>query len=130
MKARARMTPDMAVPTLVGRERPVAPRAACECPPLSLSLELRARTAALHGEVERSLGLPYSISTLAQYQACLKRFDGFYGPLEAALQRFEEWPEWEIDLHARAHAPSLALDLESLEELLKAIEVGKAGEVP
>ena len=80
-----------------------------------LSLQLREQTAELHREVERSMGLPQNIGSLAQYQACLDRFHRFYQPYEELLGRFDDWPEWEIDLHNRAHAPDLASDLEALE---------------
>jgi heme oxygenase len=61
------------------------------------------------------MGLPQSLTSLAHYRACLDRFHSFYQPYEELLGRFQDWPECDIDLPNRAHAPALAQDLEALE---------------
>jgi len=80
----------------------------------SLATQLREQTAALHGQVERRLGLPFSITTLAQYKACLRRFYRLYQPLETSLARFSEWPGIGLELPELLQAAHLATDLQRL----------------
>jgi heme oxygenase len=83
-------------------------------PPERLSAQIREATADLHAEIEKKLGLPHSIKTLAQYKTCLTRFYTLYRPLEARLAQFQEWPLFGFDLAASRHTPRLASDLETL----------------
>jgi heme oxygenase len=79
-----------------------------------LSARLRARTAPLHGQSERLLGLPGAITGRADYAAWLGRFLGLYEPLEQRLTGFTEWPALGIDLASRALTQGLAADLAAL----------------
>jgi len=77
----------------------------------TLSRLLRIRTAAAHGAVEASLGLPQAIDSRAGYIACLRRFHGLYRPVEARLHAFAGWSSLGIDLATRSLAARLAADL-------------------
>jgi heme oxygenase len=79
-----------------------------------LSGQLRDQTAALHGEVERELGLPGSIANLMDYKAFLERFYRLYEPLENSLARFSDWAAIGVDLPEQLQAGRLAADLEQL----------------
>jgi heme oxygenase len=79
-----------------------------------LSAQLRARTAPLHTQSERLLGLPHSITGRADYIAWLGRFLGLYDPLERRLAGFAEWPALGIDLASRSLTQGLTADLVAL----------------
>lgn len=78
---------------------------------ISLSAQVRARTACLHQQAEIVLGLPGAIQTLDDYRACLGRFLGLYAPLECSLARFEEWDSHNVHLPSPSHSACLAADL-------------------
>ncbi len=64
--------------------------------------------------MERSLGLPGSITNLAEYKACLQRFYSLYEPLEKSLARFADWPAIGVELPQQLQAARLTADLEQL----------------
>jgi heme oxygenase len=79
-----------------------------------LSFQLREGTAALHREVESKLGLPDTITTLADYRRCLQSFYQLYRPVERSFTRFTDWASNGLDLSVRVHSVRLAADLEAL----------------
>jgi heme oxygenase len=81
---------------------------------MSLSHQLRVRTAGLHEQIEIRLGLPNAIRTLDDYQAWLCRFLGLYAPLEQSLAGFGEWGDNGFTLPSPSHAACLAADLEAI----------------
>lgn len=80
----------------------------------SLSVECRARTAALHAKVEHLLGLPNAIRSRSDYVLWLHRFLGLYEPLELSLATFSEWKALGLTLESRSHANCLVADLTAL----------------
>ena len=64
--------------------------------------------------MERKIGLPGSITTLANYIKCLKRFYGLYRPLEVSLALFDDWPIFGITLPDCSQARRLSCDLDAL----------------
>jgi heme oxygenase len=89
---------------------------------LSLAAQLRAQTAVLHSDVERSLGLPGAITNLTDYKACLQRFYRLYEPLETSLSHFNDWPAIGIQLPEQLQAARLAADLAQLGVSLSRLE--------
>jgi len=81
-----------------------------------LSLQLRLGTQALHQEVERALGLPEAIQSLADYVRCLRRFYQFYRSVETSFASFTAWETAGIVLPEYLRADRIALDLEALGE--------------
>jgi heme oxygenase len=81
---------------------------------LSLSAELRERTAPLHRQIEALLQLPGAIRTRADYLDWLGRFLGFYDPLERSLAAFSEWNSLGLSMSARDHTCCLVDDLVAL----------------
>jgi heme oxygenase (biliverdin-IX-beta and delta-forming) len=81
---------------------------------LSLSAQLRERTAPLHGQIETLLGLPGAIRNRADYQNWLARFLGLYEPLEYSLATFSEWNSLGLSMLARDHTSCLVDDLTAL----------------
>jgi heme oxygenase len=77
----------------------------------SLSAQLRARTASLHGHAEIVLGLPGAIRTLDDYRTCLCRFLALYAPLERLLATFGEWDLHNVALPSPSHSARLTVDL-------------------
>lgn len=81
----------------------------------SLAVELRARTALLHGQVENVLGLPGAICTRADYASWLARFLGLYEPIERSLATFPRWKESGFELPSRSQSSRIAADLTALD---------------
>ena len=96
-------------PATPGAEPP-----ACRITGASLSARLRKETVLQHEQVEQQLGLPESITGLAEYGSLIERFFHLYRPLELLLGRFGEWSQAGIDLAERVHTPALAADLKAL----------------
>lgn len=90
----------------------VAPRERGALP--LLSDELRVRTAALHGQVERLLGLPGVIQTRDDYGHWLARFLGLYEPLERALAPLMTFQMLGHPAMPASHTALLARDLAAL----------------
>lgn len=80
----------------------------------SLAVELRARTASLHEQVENVLGLPGAIRTRADYASWLARFLGLYEPLERSLATFPRWKASGFELPSRSQSSRVAADLTAL----------------
>jgi heme oxygenase len=83
-------------------------------PSAPLSTEIRARTAALHSQVEVALGLPGAIRTRHDYGAWLGRFLGLYAPLEHVLAAFPDWNSRNLALPSPSHSERLVSDLAAL----------------
>jgi heme oxygenase len=81
---------------------------------LTLSRELRTRTANAHTEVEHRLQLPESISTLIKYKDLLVGFYQLYRPLESHFQGFSEWQAVGLDRPEKLFSQRLAADLSVL----------------
>jgi heme oxygenase len=79
-------------------------------------VQLRDATRTLHQQVERALGLPAAIESLADYRRVLARYYGFYEPFEHALARFTEWQAIGVDLNDCCQAGRLTSDLQALGE--------------
>jgi heme oxygenase (biliverdin-IX-beta and delta-forming) len=90
---------------LVSREIDISP---------PLSIELRVRTAALHRQIERLLGLPGIIETRDEYGHWLARFLGFYQPLESALAPLAAWHALGHTALPASHTSRLSSDLATL----------------
>ena len=78
---------------------------------LSLSAQLRERTAPLHRQIETLLRLPDTIRSRADYQDWLGRFLGLYDPLEVLLAEFSEWDSLGLSMLSRDHSCCLVDDL-------------------
>jgi len=76
-----------------------------------LSVELRARTAGLHRQIEQLLNLPDAIASGDDYRRWLEGFFGFYHPLEQILAAFPDWESLGISIASRLHSSHLAHDL-------------------
>jgi heme oxygenase len=81
-----------------------------------LSQELRMATHSLHQDVERALGLPEAIQSLADYIRCLRRFYQFYRSIETSFVSFTAWESAGIALEEYLRADRIAFDLEALGE--------------
>ncbi|HEY4986580.1 MAG TPA: ATP-binding protein, partial [Bradyrhizobium sp.] len=82
--------------------------------PEKLSAELRTRTAGLHHQVERLLGLPDAIVTCNDYRRWLVAFLGFYQPIELMLVAFPDWERLGISIGSRLHSACIAHDIAAL----------------
>jgi heme oxygenase (biliverdin-IX-beta and delta-forming) len=100
--------PDARASGRIGKSSALAP------PDLTLSAQLRARTANLHRDTERQLGLPHVIRTFDDYKGWLVRFLGLYRPLEQSLASFTDWSSDTILLPSPSHSARLAADLRAL----------------
>jgi heme oxygenase len=80
---------------------------------MNLLTRLRDRTRPHHEAVEREFGLfdkPWSPNT---YRALLRRFLGYYEPLERRIEGAANWPALGFDWQRRRKAPLLERDLSS-----------------
>jgi heme oxygenase len=75
---------------------------------------VRSFTAKQHCEVERTLALPGSIQTIADYRRWLIRFFGIYQPLEHLLNGFAGWPATGIRIDQLGHTEALLKDLKAM----------------
>jgi heme oxygenase len=71
-------------------------------------------TAQQHCEVERTLALPGSIQTMADYRRWLIRFFGLYQPLEHLLSGFAGWHAAGIRIDQLGHTEALVKDLKAM----------------
>jgi heme oxygenase len=95
-----------------------------------LSLILRVSTELAHKEVELRLGLPGSILSLSDYQACLVCFYQLYTPIELHFQCFSEWSALGLDPLACSTSVRLAADLQALNVFVPEITVAPATSLP
>lgn len=77
-------------------------------------VRLRTETRPHHDAIEAALDLTRETLTLDAYLRTLKRFYGFYRPLEDGLADIAGWTERGIDLAQRQKAPLLESDLRAL----------------
>jgi heme oxygenase len=98
--------------------------------PSPLSLILRADTEAAHKDVERRLGLPDSILTLANYQTCLRNFYQLYRPLETQFLQFADWSIIGLDPPVCTLSRRLAVDLRALGVVIPDIPDAPATSLP
>ncbi len=72
---------------------------------------LKAATRAEHDAIEAALDLMAPRLTLTDYRRRLRRYHGFYAPLEPLIAAAADWPHWRLDMTARAKTAWLAADL-------------------
>jgi heme oxygenase (biliverdin-IX-beta and delta-forming) len=78
-----------------------------------IMLRLRHHTAGCHARAERAVNLQTSLSSLNGYSKLIKRFYGFYAPLESALEHHTD-KAVELLLSARRKTGVLQADLRAL----------------
>jgi heme oxygenase len=78
---------------------------------MSLLARLRDRTRTHHDAVERELGLLDRPWTAYQYRALLRRFLGYYDPLEGRIEAAADWPHLGFDWPRRRKVPLVLRDL-------------------
>jgi heme oxygenase (biliverdin-IX-beta and delta-forming) len=91
---------------------------------------VRSFTAKLHCEVERTLALPGSIQTMADYRRWLIRFFGIYQPLEHLLSGFQGWAATGIRINQLGHTEALLKDLKQMACNPDDIELASRGALP
>jgi heme oxygenase len=80
----------------------------------SLLPQLRRETAQAHARLENSVQIEDCLKNLDRYRDLLKKFLGFYQPVEAVLESVSAWDDWGIDLSQRRKSPWLQQDLAAL----------------
>lgn len=75
---------------------------------------LKAATRAEHDAIEAALDLMAPGLTLTDYGHRLRRYHGFYAPIEPLIAAAADWPRWGLDMTARAKTAWLAADLACL----------------
>lgn len=78
---------------------------------MSLLEQLRDRTRPAHEATERLLGLLDPAWSADRYRALLRRFFGYYDPLEARIAVAADWPALGFDWPRRRKTPLLERDL-------------------
>jgi heme oxygenase len=91
---------------------------------------VRSITAQEHGEVERTLALPGSIQTMADYRRWLIRFFGIYQPLEYLLSGFAGWSAAGIRVDQLGHTQALVKDLKAMECEVNSIDFASREALP
>jgi heme oxygenase len=91
---------------------------------------VRSFTSKLHCEVERTLALPGSIQTMADYRRWLIRFFGIYQPLEHLLSRIAGWTATGIRIDQLGHTEALLKDLKAMVCDLDGIELASRAALP
>ena len=76
---------------------------------------LKAATSAEHEAIEVALDLMAPGLTLRDYHRRLRRYHGFYAPIEPLLAAAADWQHWRLDVTARAKTAWLDTDLACLE---------------
>ena len=75
---------------------------------------LKSETRAEHNSIEATLGLTRPDLTAARYCQILKRFRGFYQPVEARISSIAGWGPSNLDFEPRRKVHLLDTDLKSL----------------
>jgi heme oxygenase len=75
---------------------------------------LKAATRAEHDAIEAVLDLMAPGFSLADYHRRLRRYHGFYAPIESLICDAADWQHWGLDITARAKTPWLTADLADL----------------
>lgn len=76
--------------------------------------ELKARTRAHHERIEAGLNITARLSSPERYRALLKRFLGFYDPVERRIASLPEWASLSLNFERRRKAAWLRKDLRAL----------------
>ncbi len=79
-----------------------------------IMIRLRQKTLRLHLELKEKLDLFRYLSTPDDYRRLLERYLGFYGPVEAALERHFNRRAGGFDFERRRKVPMLVSDLRAL----------------
>lgn len=87
---------------------------------------LKAATRAEHDAIEVALDLMAPGLSLADYSRRLRRYHGFYAPIEPLIAAAADWPHWRLDMTARAKTAWLAADLACLGDPAEPGELGEA----
>lgn len=80
----------------------------------SVLQRLKAATRAEHDAIESALDLMSPGLSLTDYRSRLRRYHGFYAPIEPLIATAADWPHWNLDVTARAKTAWLAADLACL----------------
>jgi heme oxygenase len=75
---------------------------------------LKAATRAEHDAIEATLDLMSPGLSLTDYRRRLRRYHGFYAPIEPLIAAAADWPHWGLDMTARAKTAWLDADLACL----------------
>lgn len=75
---------------------------------------LRERTAPLHARLEAVADLMSPTLSRARYGALLKRFYGYYQPLERLLSKWTDWSGLDLQLERRRKLPAMLTDFAAL----------------
>jgi heme oxygenase len=79
-----------------------------------IMIRLRQRTLRYHLQLRQKLDLFHHLATLEDYRKLLEKFLGFYGPLEAALEKQLDRRAGGFDFDRRRKVPMLVSDLRAL----------------
>ena len=79
-----------------------------------IMIRLRQRTLRYHLQLKQKLDLFHHLATLDDYRRLLERFLGFYGPVEAGLERHFNRRAGGFDFERRRKVPMLVSDLRAL----------------
>ena len=79
-----------------------------------IMIRLRQRTLKYHLQLKQKLDLFHHLTTLDDYRRLLEKFLGFYGPVEAALERQLGRRAAGFDFERRRKVPLLVSDLRAL----------------
>ena len=79
-----------------------------------IMIRLRQRTLRYHLQLRQRLDLFHHLATLDDYRRLLEKFLGFYGPLEAALEKQLNRRAGGFDFDHRRKVPMLVSDLRAL----------------
>lgn len=85
-------------------------------PAANVLARLKAETRADHDAIEAALNLAGGSLTRDRYRRVLRRFHGFYRPLEAGIWALGGWTARGLDPPERAKTPLLEADLRALGE--------------
>jgi heme oxygenase len=91
---------------------------------------LRQQTSERHAAVEARLPLVDPALSRAAYEEILKRFYGFYLPLEARLLAVSLWREIGFEMEARRKVSPLEWDLEELSDDAELARLPRCAELP
>ncbi len=77
---------------------------------------LKAATSAEHDAIEVALDLMSPGLSLTDYHRRLRRYHGFYAPIEPLIGAAADWQHWRLDITARTKTAWLAADLAYLRD--------------
>ena len=77
-------------------------------------IRLRQRTLRFHLQLKQRLDLFHYLTTLDDYRRLIERFLGFYGPIEAAIEKHFNRRAGGFDFEPRRKVPMLVSDLRAL----------------